>query len=156
MNGGEDLRLFDPDGRQMVDIKKPPVVNLVRGHSPIAQTVSLVCQQGLEGVETPWVAPLTVHECDHLLDRLTHGRAELCESCQAPFRDLLLALTNAHSLRISIAALRQELQRGDDALELDHVRIFSAEFDPYPLAGRLQDGYGGPRRDRETPLVVGD
>src|SRR5262245_19286523 len=42
VHGLEDLEFFNTDRRQMVDIEKSPIVDLIRRHPPVAEAIRLM------------------------------------------------------------------------------------------------------------------
>ena len=51
MNGFEHARILNANRRQIVDVEKPPVIDLVRRDSPVSQPVPLLLQQSFQLIE---------------------------------------------------------------------------------------------------------
>ena len=62
----KDVGPLHADGRQLVDVEKPAIVDLVRGHAPIGEPVGLVLQQLVQQIEAPRV-PLHAVKERHIL-----------------------------------------------------------------------------------------
>ena len=65
---GENRRVFHSDGAQVVDIEKPPVIDLLRRHRPVREPVHLPAQEFVQQVEAPRVPSDTVEDPDILID----------------------------------------------------------------------------------------
>ena len=66
MNGGEHVRVFHPDGGQVVDVEKTAVIDFIRRHSPEAQAIGLIVKEAFQAIETVWIAFGAVDGSQHL------------------------------------------------------------------------------------------
>ena len=119
----EDLRQLHPNRRQIIDIKKSPVINFLGGDAPECESIRLCVQQLIERVETARIAGLAINGRQRSFDASLHLRRFLTPAFQSPFDDLLFARSFGHALRIGFRAAREVLQRGQDALEF-RVKLF--------------------------------
>ena len=88
----EHVRILHPDGRQLVDVEKAPVVDLLGRHSPVRQAVGLLAKQRVEQVEGGGDAGLAV-QLPHVLRHERLDRvAAAHEVTEPPLGDLLLAV----------------------------------------------------------------
>ena len=119
----EDLRQLHPNRRQIIDIKKSPIINFLGGDAPECESIRLRVQQLIERVETAWIAGLAINGRKRPFDAALHLRRFLTSAFQASFDDLFFAGSFRHSFRIGFCAAREVLQRGQDALEF-RVKLF--------------------------------
>src|SRR5205085_5831153 len=115
--GREDGALFDAHGREVVHVEEAPVVYLVGGDAPEAQSVSLLAYQSFEQVEALGSARFAVEALQRFVYRGAHLVALLDEVRQTPTHDLLLAPTLAHARGVCLRARRKMRQGRDDAFE---------------------------------------
>ena len=47
----ENLGVFDPHAREIVDVEEAPVIDFVRRNAPISQTIVLLLQDGVETID---------------------------------------------------------------------------------------------------------
>ena len=73
MYGVEYSGVFDTNRRQVADIEKTTIVDLVSGHAPVCETVVLAIQQFLDRVKAARLAGLSVVFGDGKLKRFAHG-----------------------------------------------------------------------------------
>ena len=67
----EDLRILHAQRRQIVDIKKAPIVDFVRCDPPVREPVGLRIEQHMQRVEARTVARDAVQALQLVLDRVT-------------------------------------------------------------------------------------
>ena len=65
---GEDVGILHADGRQVIDVEEPAVVDLLSGHAPVGQPVRLVHEQVVEQIEAAGVARRAIESSDVVLD----------------------------------------------------------------------------------------
>src|SRR3954466_2206811 len=68
----EDLLAFHAKPDQRVDVEEPPVVDLMRGGSPVGEPVRLRLEQFVQGIEGCWLPGRPVQRLDRRVYRLTH------------------------------------------------------------------------------------
>jgi hypothetical protein len=73
----EHAAVFDANRREIVDVKEPPVVDLVSSNAPVREAVPLGVEQPFELVERPRLALLAV-KC---FQRSRDGRLIDCRRC---------------------------------------------------------------------------
>ena len=56
VRGVENFRQFHPDGGQIVDVEKSPVIDFLRRDAPESEAIGLIVQERVERVETARVA----------------------------------------------------------------------------------------------------
>jgi hypothetical protein len=69
---GEDVRVLHADRRELIDIEEASVVDLLAGHPPKCDSVSLLTQQLVEKVERPRVLRRPVEAADGLVEERLH------------------------------------------------------------------------------------
>ena len=117
----EHHRVLDADGSERVDVEEAPVVDLLRRDAPPGQSVRLRGQQPVEQVEAARHPGLAVEPAHVLLDEAAHQPARIAERGKPPLHHLLLAPPLLLPGRIALVALRQVLQRGEDAAQIVEV-----------------------------------
>ena len=118
---GKDLRILDAQPRELVDVKKAPVVDLVRRGSPVRQPVGLRFEQFVQAVEAVGPARLAVHLAHGEIDRFPNRGRFVDQPCQPRSRHFFFALTFVdcgQRLVAVVAEPRKVLQRCQDAQEL--------------------------------------
>jgi hypothetical protein len=74
MSLGEDVRVLHADGRELIDVEEASVVDLLPGHPPKCDPVSLLGQQLVEEVEGSRILGRPVEAADGLVkERLDLG-----------------------------------------------------------------------------------
>ncbi len=91
MHAFEHVRIFHPDGCQLIDVEKAAVVDFFARHAPVRQSVRLRRQQRIEPVETPRVSCVAVERFDGPADMRQHRRRRRGQRRQAALDDLFLA-----------------------------------------------------------------
>jgi hypothetical protein len=154
MGLAEDLRSLDPDRRQLVDVEKAPVVDLLGGHPPERQAVGLSVEQRVEVIEAGRLADLAVE----LRDAGLQAGAELGplrrQGRQPSFDHLFLPIALSHLGRIGHAGRRQVEDGGQNALQLDQLLVVSGQVWRQPLQGWFEDQAVSVWRDRQERVVI--
>ena len=81
---GKHFRGFRADGRQLVDVEEPPVVDLVRGGLPVRKPIDLGIEQAVEAVEAVGRAGRAIELRDGLADVSGNFRRALAERGGGP------------------------------------------------------------------------
>ena len=92
MGGGKHFGLFHTQCSQFVDIEETPVVDLLRGYTPVTETIDLALQQSVEQIEALWLTRRAIEKGYCVLKKGPHRRIRLGQCCQAPLDDFLFAL----------------------------------------------------------------
>ena len=64
VRGVENTRVFHPDGAQVVDVEKAPIVDLVEGGFPVGDAVRLTIEQIVQAIEAAGLSGLSVETRD--------------------------------------------------------------------------------------------
>ena len=91
----EHRRVLHPHRRELVDVEEAPVVDLVGGHPPVAEAVTLVGEQRLEPVEACRVARAAVEVFERAVDRLPDGGGSARR--RSPSRRLITSFSRCRS-----------------------------------------------------------
>ena len=78
----ENVLAFHAEGGEVVDVKEPPVVDLIGSDPPVGQPVALVLQEVVQEVEASGFSRLAVEDRDVLFDERTGLLVLGCESRQ--------------------------------------------------------------------------
>ena len=65
----EDVRILHPQPDEIVDIEKPPIIDLLCRHSPMGEPIRLRLQQSMQQVEAVWFTRRAVSDLEGELDR---------------------------------------------------------------------------------------
>ena len=68
VRGVEDTRIFHPDGAEVVDVEKAPIVDLIEGGFPVRDAIRLTIEQVVQAIEAAGLSGLTVETRDNTLD----------------------------------------------------------------------------------------
>ncbi len=149
----KNFRQFHSNRRQIVDIKKPAVINFFSRHPPKGQPVGLRVEQLIERVKAARVARFSIDLPQRFFDRLLHLRRLHTTTFQTTLDDFLLADALRDAPQIGLGALRQIFERGQDALEfgIKILLLILGEILPCDL----QNISISARRDRQPAIVVG-
>ncbi len=115
VRGVEDFLPLHAQRRQLVDVEKAAVVDLVGGHAPERQAVGLGVEQPVQQVEARGVALLAVEQGNVPLDKFADRPALRGQGGEAPFDDLLLALPLDDLRRVGFRSTRQVADGVEDA-----------------------------------------
>src|SRR5450755_818306 len=107
MNDGKYFRALDPDGSQIVDVKKTAVVDFVGGNSPKAQAVSLVVQNFFQWIEAVRISFAPVDDGQYFFQTRSDHIAVLDQGCHPAPDDFFLPLALPHSGQVGILARRK-------------------------------------------------
>ena len=151
----ENLRQFDADRGEFIDVKKAPVIDLLGRDAPVAQSVRLRADQLIEGVEAAPIAGLAFDLAQRRLDRADKLRALRAPAQQPALDDFLFAHALRDLLRVGRGAQREMFERGDDALEF-RQEILRDTRGCEPVERGLQDHGVGAGRDRQPRLEVAE
>ncbi len=88
----EDVGVLHADGRQLVDVEESAIIDLVRRHAPIGQTVGLFREQLIEQVKALGLALRAVKQRHVLLDEPGDVRGSVREILEPSFEHLFFAL----------------------------------------------------------------
>ena len=66
---------FQPNRGELVDVEEAPVVDFLRSHAPVTQTINLRVEQSVEGIEAARVANAAFHVAHRLIDRFARPTA---------------------------------------------------------------------------------
>jgi hypothetical protein len=153
VRGLEDLGQFHANGGQFVDVKKAPVVDLLRRDTPEAQAVGLPADQLVKGVKTARIAGVAFDFTHGGGERIHQLRAFFTAAEKTALDDLLFAHALGDLFRIGLRARREMLQRGDDALKL-RLKILGHAQRRQLAERRLQNLRVGARRHRQPGVEV--
>ena len=70
MHRGEHFGIFHANGRQIVDVEEAPVIDLVHGDAPEAETVGFALEQPFQAVEAAGLAAAAVDFIQRRIDGL--------------------------------------------------------------------------------------
>ncbi len=132
MNDGEYFRALHPDRRQIVDVEKTPVIDLVGRNPPKTQAVSLIVQKLLQRVEAVWISLAAVDDSQYFLQTGPDHIAVLDQGRHSAPDDFLLPLPLPHSGQVGVLARRKVRDCRDNALQFQHVTVGVGELSPSP------------------------
>src|SRR5438876_1131520 len=93
VNGIEHLGALDPDARELVYVEKAAVIDLVRGHLPERQPISLALEQAVEWQKRVRLSRLAIER-----RRGTHERLRGLGRCARELRQIALESLRALAL----------------------------------------------------------
>src|SRR5215475_10747006 len=118
VGGGKHFGGFHTQRGQLVDIEETPVVDLLRGHTPVTEPIDLSLQQSIQQIKTLRLARRAIEERYRVLQKGSHRWVRLGQRCQTPLDDLLFASAFSYSSWVSLAAQRQVTNGGENAVVL--------------------------------------
>src|SRR5713226_589971 len=121
MNHCEYLRALHPDRSQIVDVEKTAVINFVGRNPPKTQAVGLVVQKLLQRIEAVRISLATVDDSQYFLQTGPYHITVLDQGRHSAPDDFLLPLALPHSCQVSVLTRRKVRDRGDNALQFQHV-----------------------------------
>ena len=148
----KNFRQFHPNRGEIIDVKKPAIINFFRGNPPERQPVGLRVEQLIECVKAACGPRLSVDLPQRIFDCLLHFRRLRATAFQTALDDFLLADALRDAPWIGFSVPRQILERSHDALELS-IKILTLVFGQI-LERDVQDVSISARRDRQLAIVV--
>ena len=127
VGGIENLGQLHPNGRQVVDVEKAPVIDLLSRDLPECQPVGLRIQQFIKSIEAPRIADVSINRLDGFFDRPLDLRRFGAPPLEPPLNDLLFTSAFLDPFRIGFGSSWQVFQGRQDALEFG-VEILVFKF----------------------------
>src|SRR5262249_47930594 len=150
----EDLRVLDPNGGEVVNVEKTPVVDFLARHLPVRQAMAALAEHGVEAIEAPAVSGRAIEDLEVLLDEGGDDWRCRRQRRQPALDHLLFAAALEHLGAVSLGALRQMLDGGEDGLQLDQLAALGSQLLFQLLESVLDDGVVLPGSDGELAVVV--
>ena len=113
MNGVEHPGQLDPNCRQIIDVEKTAIIDFFCRDPPKRQPIRLRVQQRIQRIKAARIARISIDLRHCFFDRLLDLWLD----------DLLFTGAFRNSFRIRFGALRQILERGQNALQF-RIKIF--------------------------------
>jgi len=107
----EDFWEFDPDGRQLVDIEKTPIVDFLRCYFPECWPVRLGVDQCIQLVKTVWLSGNAVKRLNSFFDGRPYTRTGAVQSGNSLLDDLLFTEPFFNPFRRYLGTRRQLTER---------------------------------------------
>ena len=152
----EDVGLLHADGREIVDIEEPPIVDLVCGRPPVGEAIVLGLQQIVQPVEAGGLPAGAAPPGHGAIDVGADLRRGVGEPGEPPARHFLLTVALGNRLPLGRPARRQVLQRRQDTEKLLESRRFRSQLPFEPLGLVAQHGDRGAGFDRQDVRAVRD
>ena len=139
--------------REVVDVEKSAIVDLVRRHAPIREPVRLALEEPVQRRKRLAAVLDAVVGCDVAGDLRRDQRRRARDLRKSPFRNRDFVRAHLPLRFVRGAVMRQAMQRPDDALELDQ-RGLALELRRGSVRGALQEARIRRRVEREAVLEV--
>ena len=154
VNGGEHIRILDTKAGQAVDVEEPAVVDFVRCRPPVREPIRPALRGDRAEDRTTRDRRRAVERADRVLDVLQNLRRPRRQLPQPILRDDALAMPLGDPVRRRVRVRRHLLERRDDALELQQIRIRRAQMRGQLVEAGAIDARCLPRIDRQLHVEV--
>src|SRR5262249_20768116 len=98
----KDRFFFHPNGGQVIDVEKPPIIDFLRCHLPGSEPIRLFIEQGVQEIEALRPPPLSVEHSYIVEHEVADDGTLVDEGGQSFLDDFLFAIVLCDSFGISL------------------------------------------------------